>query len=100
MAVIVAYIDDPLQPKKKNRGAGLPTPRHGQLAVIHSSWRLRPNRNLQRLNPVLLVGVVVQIRPTRRPAVLAGDAADQVQRHFDLLARREVAPVEDQLSAA
>ena len=48
---------------------------------------------------MLEIGVVIQIRPAGGTAVFAGDAADQVKRHFDFLRRGEVAPVEDELAA-
>src|SRR5262249_32819047 len=60
---------------------------------------LRLDRHLQRLDPELDVGVVVQVRPAGRATVLTGYAGDQVNRQLDFLVRRQVAPVQDQLPA-
>src|SRR5208283_3008672 len=61
---------------------------------------LRRHRHLDRVDPVLVVRVVVQVGTARRTAVLAGDAADQVEVHLDLLVRGHLPPVEHQLAAA
>ena len=49
---------------------------------------------------MLEVGVVVEIRPAGGAAVVARDAANQIEGHFDFLPGGEIAPVEDEFPAA
>src|SRR5262245_43904862 len=82
-----------------------------QRLAVSLNWELTPparpsaslprrDRRAQRGDPVLEVGVVVEVRPAGRPAVAPGDAGDQVHRDADLLVLGHVAPVQHQLAAA
>src|SRR5262249_8561480 len=62
--------------------------------------RPRRDRHLDRVDPVLVVGVVVEVAAAGGAAIDARHAGDQIQADLDLLARAHVAPVEDQFAAA
>src|SRR5262249_53879746 len=56
--------------------------------------------DLQRIEPLLQVRGVIQVRPAGGTAEFAGDGGDQVEVDVDLCTRLQVAPVQDQFAAA
>ncbi len=66
------------------------------------SFCFRRDAHFQRLDPVFKVSVIVQICPAGGTAILAGHAANQVDRHLDpasgRIDRRDPEPVIDEIA--
>src|SRR5439155_22378299 len=73
---------------------------HGYFVQITCLLLPGSDAYLQRIDPVLVVGGVVKIGTAGRTAVLAGDDANQIEGHLDLLLWSEVAPVENKHGSA
>src|SRR5258708_32049393 len=60
----------------------------------------RGDLNREGLSPEGALRVVEEVGPTGGAAVLAGEAADEVEVEIDFLPWSQIAPVKDQLAAA